>query len=140
MSALDVGLRITNGMGSWLDLHDGINYKVKAAPNLGAIQWRKEFVTHRLVPGRRLTSATRDSQEVTFVVEVIGDTWADMTDYENEMLSAFSQWSYDIEFRWQGVIYAMTCEPADMSGPLNKWKAMRTPVKRVWTINVTGRD
>jgi hypothetical protein len=91
-----VKVEIQQSTGSWLDVSDGVNYKVaKDSLTSSAVTFRRDEVTNAFVEGKFLVNALRDNVVENLVIYVYGDTMSSLKTKIDALTSAVSQVNFN---------------------------------------------
>lgn len=100
----------------WLNLNDGINYKVGAASfNESATQLRRTEVTSPYVAGSFLVHAVPQNVVETIEIYCYGSTYAQAAANARAVIEAFSQITFQVKQSIDSGTYTYECNAADYS-------------------------
>lgn len=103
----------------------------------GGRSWKRDTAESRWVHGRVLVSARLDVELVRMVVRCYGATAAALDTNTAALVTAVSQWTYDLTVALDAVVHTWRCEPADLGpvdGDLDKFSLMAEQQSYVLSI------
>lgn len=86
--------------------------------------WRRHTVEGRYQHGRALIGAVLSSDTLNITVRFKGSSLTAAMNAYQAAVAAFSQHSYSVVVEVEGWTTTYWCEPADVSAPLEKFRAM----------------
>lgn len=102
-----------------LDLNDHVAYITSGSSVFsGTVSWRRNTVSSPYVDSQVLVGAVKDLVQDEFSVEVLngpGGTHLDLQNNLKTLITAFSQWNFNITFQWDTAVYTYSCMPSDYS-------------------------
>lgn len=94
---LAVKIEVQKSDFSWLDVSDGVNYRVNSATfENSAVTFRRDEVTNAFVEGKFLVNALRDNITENLVIYVYGDTIASLKTKIDALTTAVSQVNFNV--------------------------------------------
>lgn len=108
------GCEISNG-GVWVDLNDGVNFRVsgEGTKTDSQTRWRKIVASSPVVEGSYMVHAVKDEVEESLTVYVRGTTQTEVSTKVRQLEDLFSQFSYQIRFTWNESVETWDCQTAD---------------------------
>ena len=110
----DVSVEVPQG---WLSINDGVIYRVHAESfaSGGATQFRRQRVQSPFVAGQFTVNAVEDIVEENVTVYVTGYDYVDLQDNVDNLIEAFSQFSYQMRVDTDSSRKIWNCDQADYS-------------------------
>lgn len=102
---------------------DGDDYELVSVV-AGDRQWRRRTVEGPYMHGRALLGAVLEVGSLSIVVRCKGATYVAAMNRYNALLSAVTSMTYLVTVTVEGHTTTYSCEPADVSAPLEKFRAM----------------
>lgn len=113
---------ITRAVGGNLLLNDNVKFKMDtpAEGEHGAVVINRRVATSPHMHGEALVGATKGMRSMNVRVLAKGVSQAVCNANLNELLAAFTQYTFDLHYVNDGIDYAWRCEMADFSADL-RW-------------------
>jgi len=121
MSDLDASVTFHGSPDLVIDLDD--DYELVSVVT-SERTWRRTTVEGPYMHGRALVNAVLDVETLTVQVRCKGATWTQAQNNYQALLPYVSAFSYQVTVSIDGYTTTYTCEPADVSAPLDKFAAM----------------
>jgi len=114
ISYFDVSIEVPQG---WMSLNDGVIYRIhgESFADGGAQQYRRQRITSPYVAGQFTVNAVQDIMEENITVYCFGYDFIDLQDNIDNLLLAFSQYSYQLRIDTDSNRRIWNCDLADYS-------------------------
>lgn len=96
-----------------LNLNDHVTYVVADKVFGGQQQWNKQTTKSPYVDGEYLVNAAKGNVQETFTVQVMGPSQSYVMESINDLVDAFSQFTYTLTVVQDDGSVTFTCQPAD---------------------------
>lgn len=103
--------------GSWINLNDGLNYRVATDPTLTSSQKtrRKIVATSPVLDGEYLLHATTAMVSEPVKVWVYGADFADLNSNILTLESVYDQYNYRMKWTWDTYVETWACQMSDIT-------------------------
>jgi len=111
----NLSAHVTRAGQSNLDINDHLNYIIATAFFGGQVQWERKQIASPYMDGEHTVSRRARNVEETVQIHVYGEDHTDLTANIRELVSAFSQNTYDIVVTIDSAVTIYHCEAANYS-------------------------
>ena len=101
--------------GRWLDINDGLSFRIAKGLDEAAVSFRREEVTNPFLEGAYVVNALRENMHLNLEVRAIGETHMDMVDTLRKLTDALGQVSFKLQVTVDNAQWTYNCYASDYS-------------------------